>query len=240
MNSNKSLDRYGVTKFFLCADLLVLIVGIVIMCAFGFNISSTQGAHLVLQSVLSVLVSVILIAIYVSLRYNFAKAFSIVLIAIHNVLLSTALVCLVRIPVSETLTMGYVLLVGLSAVFGLLLFDSTGKVEDKKLDKNLTIKSALDKNIKLISIFSAIVVAVMLLCMIFASNSIFDFAREFFVMMIVLLYSIVVLMLPIYIYFARRIKTKVRAKVDKTVDNQKVYQASQQEQDQDENVNENV
>lgn len=237
MNSNKSYDRYSFAKYFLCADLLIMLVSIVIMAIFGFNISSTQGAHLVLQTVLSVLISLILVAVYVSIRYDFAKAFSIVLISVHNVLLSTALIALIRIPVSETLTMGFVLLVGLSAVFGLILFDNIGKVDEKKLDKNLAIKTTLNQNIKLISAFSAIVVAVMFLSMIFASNSIFDFAREFFVMMIALLYSVVVLMLPIYIYFAGRIKKRSRAKIDKTVENQKVFQASQQ---QDENVNENV
>ena len=240
MNSNKSFDRYGIAKYFLIADLLIFVAGIVIMSIFGFNISSTQGSHLVLQSVLSVVISLILVAVYISIRHDFAKAFSAILISVHNVLLATALICLIRIPVSETLTMGYVLLVGLSTIFGMILFENVGKFEDKKIDKNLTIKNTLAENLKLISVFSAIIVAVMFLSMIFASNSIFDFAREFFVMMIVLLYSVVVLMLPIYLYFAKRIKKRSRAKIDKSVENQKVYQASQQEITENENVNENV
>lgn len=227
MNSNNG--RYNLAKYFLCADLVLLVAGIVIMCLFGFNVSSTQGEHLILQSVLSVIISLALIFLYVGFRYDWAKAFSLVLVSAHNVLLATALVCLIRIPVSEAITMGYVLLVGLTSVFGLILFDKV-KADEKKLDKDLAIKNSLSGSLRLIAIFSATVVALLLLCLIFASDSIFDFARECFAMMLVLIYSIFTIALPVYLFFARRIRKKSRAKVDSSVENQKVYQATPTEE----------
>ena len=100
------------------------------------------------------------------------------------------------------------------------------------MDKNLAIKNALSENLKILAVFGAVVVAILLLCLIFASNSIFDFAREFFAMLLVLIYSILTIMLPVYLFFAKRVKKKNKAKVDKSVENQKVYQAASQDDEE--------
>ena len=233
MNSNNSYDRYKFAKYYLLANLLVLIAGIVIMKILGFNVISNQVGHLVLESVLTIIISLLVITLYIGFRYDWAKAFSNVLIALNNVFLSTAIICLIRVPVLETLIMAYVLLIGLTSVFNLILFNRTEKVDYKKDDLNLKIKETLKNSLKLLCIFSAIVIATVLLCMLFVNNSIFNFAREFFVMMIVLLYSMVTIVLPIYMYFGKKIRAKSRAKVDTSVSNQKVYQATSQEEVED-------
>ena len=230
MNSNNSYNRYKFAKYYLLVDLLVFIAGIVIMKIFGFNVISNQVGHLVLESVLTILISLLVVMLYIGFRYNWAKAFSNVLIALHNVFLSTALICLIRVPVSETLIMAYVLLIGLTTVFNLIMFNRTEKVDYKKDDLNLKIKESMKNSVKIICVFSAIVIATVLLSMLFVNSSIFNFAREFFVMMIVLLYAVITITLPIYLYFGKKIKAKSKTVVDTSVNNQKVYKAAEQEE----------
>ena len=238
MNSNNSFDRYKIAKYYLFADIFLIFVSLVILCIFGFKVSTTQSSYLLFDSVLSIIISLVVITVYVGFRYDWAKSFANLVIVCHNVLFSTALICLLRIPVAETLIMSYVLLVGLSTVFSLILFEKVGKIDYKKTDLNITIKNSLKDSVKMISIFSIVVISVVLLCMLFANNSIYNFAREFFVMMIVMLYAVLVLNLPIYFYFVQRIRTRKKAKVDTSVENQKVVKAVNQEETNEQDVKE--
>ena len=53
----------------------------------------------------------------------------------------------------------------------------------------------------------------------------FDLVREFLVMMAVIIYSNLVLILPLWCFFSSKIKKIKRAKVDTSVENQKVVKA---------------
>lgn len=233
MNSNKSYDRLKVAKYFLFANLLVLIAGIVLLCVLGFNVDpNSQHNHILLAGALSVIITLVFVLIYIGIRRSFAKAFSAILIAVHNVLLATALVCIIRIPVAETMIMGYVLLVCFSVIFSLILFDKFENVHSKKDDVNLSIKQTISDGIKSICVFTAIVIVAMLLCLIFESASMMNFAREFFVMAIVLIYSMLTIALPVFCYFSKKIKKRRKAKIDSGVENQKVALATSVEETQ--------
>ena len=204
MNSNK-YDYYNVAKYFLFASAVAFLAGLIVLCVFGFNVSGSQSEHLVFQSVLSIVVSLVLIFVYIGLRHDWAKALSAVIVAATNVLLSTAIICITRISVAETIVMAYVLLVGLSAIFSLILQSKVGKINDKNADKHSVIQKALNESFYLIRVFSLVVLSVMIFCLLFKSTAMFDFARELFIMMVVLIMSVYFYVLPVYVFQSLRL-----------------------------------
>lgn len=226
MNSNKKYDYYKNSLYYLIANVVVLLVGIIVMAVCGFNYATTiQPGSLLFTCSLSIIVSLAVIYLYIGLRYDFAKAFSIVLVCVHNVLLSTATIAIIRVPVTEALAMGYILLVGLSAIFTLIQTEKLKDVNLKKADYNKVIKGSIKDSVKLIAILSAIVVSILLLSLLIASKDMFALARIFFVMMLVIIYSYFTISLPFWCYFSSKIKKVKRAKIDENVDVQKVAKA---------------
>lgn len=225
MNSNK-FDFYKNSLYFLIANGIVSLVGIILMIALGFNLdASIQSSNLLFSSVLSILVSLVIIFAYAWLRYNFVKAITIGLVVVHNVILSTALICILRISVTESLIMGYILLTGLTTFFILLCTEKLNGVKFNKKSYNEVISSTLKQSLKQVIITSAIVAAVLLLGLIVSSASMFGLVRVFAVMLIVILYSYVFVQLPIWCFFASKVRPSTKAKVDSNVQNQKVVQA---------------
>lgn len=225
MNSNK-YDFYKNSIYYLIANAIILLAGIIVFAICGFNYtSSIAGAHVLFQSVLSIIISLVLVLLYVGLRYDFAKAFSVVILIAHNVLLSTALIAIIRIPVTENIVVSYLLLTGFSAVYTLIMTEKFKNVDLKKSNYSELIKASIKENIKSITILSAIIVVVLLLSLIILNQNIFSIARLFFVMMVVLLYSIFTVALPAWCYFSSKLKKIKRAKVDENVENQKVAKA---------------
>lgn len=225
MNLNK-FNFYKNSLYFLIANAVIGVLAIVIGCVFGVNYTtSIMPGNMLFNCAISMLLSLIVIFVFVGLTTNFAKAFSVVLINTHNILLSAALITLLRVPVSESLLMGLILLVAITTLFTLL---STQKFEDinfKKEDKNKIITTSIKNNSKLVFVTSIMVVAVLLLGLIIASGSMFDLVREFLVMMAVVVYSYLTIQLPVVCYLSTKIKTRKKAKVDKKVDNQKLVKA---------------
>ncbi len=236
MNSNKKYDFYKNTMYFLIANAVLLVAGIIIFAIFGFNFETAiSGSKLLLSTALTSILSLLVILIYVGFRYDFAKALSIVLTSVHNILLSTVLIILIRVPVTESLVAGYALIIGLSTIFTLILTEKFKDENLKKADYSGVIKGAISQNLKQIVAFSAIVIAVLFLSLIVSSKDMFGFARMFFVMMIVVLYSTFTIILPFWCFFSSKIKKIKRAKADEEVENQKVIKAVQTETQTNEN-----
>ena len=236
MNSNNKYDFYNNSKYFLFANAVLLAVAIVIVSIFGFRFETdiAQG-KLLLATALVTLLSLISVFVYVKLRYDTAKAFCAVLVGAHNVLLSTVFVALIRIPVTENLVAGFALVVGLTTVAVLSLTQNIKNENLKKVDYSEIIKNQLSQNLKQITVFGAIVVAILFLSLIIASKEMFGFARLFFVMVIVVLYSTFTIILPIWCFLSSKIKNVKKAKVDENVENQKVVKAVQTESEANEN-----
>jgi preprotein translocase subunit SecF len=225
MNSNK-FNFYKNAVYFLIANGVLALASIVVMCIFGFNLdSSVQAGNIIFASSMSIILSMLAIFLYILFRENFAKAFSAILIIANNVILSTALICILRIPVSDSLLMGYILIVAITALYFLIATEKFKNVNFKKVNKNEVITDALNSSIKQILTISAIIAVVLLLGLIIASTSMFDLVREFLVMLFVIIYSYITIQLPIWCYFASKITAKKRVKVDKGVENQKVVKA---------------
>ena len=226
MNSNKKYDFYKNSIYFLIANAVLLFASIIVASIWGFNYnSSVAGGSLLFQSVMSVLISLVVVFIYVGIRYDFAKAFSIVLTVVHNVLLSTAIIAIIRVPVTESIVMGFILLTGLSTVFTLILTEKLKDVNLKKADYNQIIKSSINSSIKQLVLLSAIVVAILFLSLLVLNASTISLVRMFCIMLCVLIYSALTLILPSWCYFSSKIKKVKRAKVDENVENQKVVKA---------------
>lgn len=226
MNSNKKHDFYKNSLYYLIANAVLLLIGIIVVSIFGFNYGSTiTGGKLLFTSSLSLIISLVLVLIYVGLRHGFARAFSIVLVSVHNVLLSTAVIGIIRIPISEALVMGYLLLVGLTTIFTLIMTEKLKDVNLKKANYHEIIKNSMQENVKKLAILSAILVVILLLSLIVGTSNIFNLARILFVMIIVLIYSSLTINLPIWLFFSSKIKRVKRAQVDENVENQKVVKA---------------
>lgn len=227
MNSSKKYDFYKNSICYLIANAVIVLAAIVVISIWGFNYqTSVTGGKLLLSSTLSIIISLLLVFLYVGLRYDFAKAFSIVLTVVHNALLSTALIAIIRVPVTESIVMGYILLVGLSTAYTLILTEKLKDVNLKKVDYNEIIKNTMASSIKQIVILSAVVVIVLLLCLITLSSNMFNLIRILLVMVFVLIYSSLTIILPSWCYFSSKIKKVKKAKVDNNVENQKVVKAA--------------
>lgn len=225
MNSNK-YNFYKNSVYFLIANSVLALVALVVGLVFGINYNtSILPGNLLFSAVISVMVSLIAIFLFVGFTTSFAKAFSIVLIVVNNILLSTSLIILIRIPVTDTLLMGYILLVALTTIFAILSTQKYENINFKKENPNQVIKKSLQENSKLVFVTSVMFVAVLLLCLIVASPSMFDLVRQFLVMMAVIVYSYLTIQLPVVCYMSTLIKIKNKSKVDKKVENQKVVQA---------------
>ena len=227
MNLSKKYDFYKNSLYYLIGNSVLLIAAIIVMAICGFNYnSSVAGGSLLFQSVLSIIISSVAILVYVGIRYDFAKAFSIVLTVVHNVMLSTALIIIFRIPVTESIVMSYILLIGLSTVYTLMLTERLKDVNLKKADYNQIIKSSINASIKQIVLLSAIVVAILFLSLLVLNASTISLVRMFCVMLFVLIYSAFTVVLPSWCFFSSKIKKVKRAKVDQNVENQKVVKAA--------------
>ena len=227
MNSNKKYDFYKNAIYFLIANAVLLVAAIVVLCVFGFNYG-TNLAHgrMILGISLSTIISLLVLLVYVGIRYDFVKAMTIVFVVAHNMLLSSAVICLIRVPITEALIAGYVLLITLTAVFTLIMTNKIKEINLKKADFSEVIKNTISESVKQVLVYSLIVVGLMFLSLIVFNASVFNFARLFFVMMVVLIYSIMTIALPIWCFLSTKIKRVKRAKVDTNVDNQKVVKAA--------------
>ena len=226
MNSNKKYDFYKNTIYYLIASAVLLFASIIVVCVVGFNHqTSVSAGSLVLKSALISIISLILVFLYVGFRYDFAKAFGIVAITTHNLLLSTAIIAIIRVPVTESLLMGYMLLIGISTLYTLMLTEKLKNVNLKKADYNEIIKNATKQSLKPIVLLTAIILVVLMLTLLVASAYIFSLARVLFVMLLIVIYSAFTLMLPVWCFFSSKIKNVKRAKVDTNVENQKVVKA---------------
>lgn len=227
MNLNKKYDFYKNALYFLIANAVLLVASIVIVSIFGFNAeTSLSWGRLVFQCSISAFISLLIVAIYVGLRYDWSKALTSVLISFHNILLSLALVGLIRVPVNETLVLGIALVVAISTLLTLLLTNKAKDVNFKKADYSEVVKDATIKSLKQIVAFTAVAVLLNFLGLIIKSADMFGFARLFFVMIIVTLYGAVIISMPTWCFIASKMKKVKRAKVDAEVENQKVVQAA--------------
>ncbi|MGN1212521.1 MAG: hypothetical protein ACI4TZ_00640 [Christensenellales bacterium] len=223
MNLNK-FDFYKNSVYFLIANAVVDVLALVIGIIFGVNYNtSIVAGNLLFSCVMSVLLSLIAIFLFVGFTTSFAKAFSIVLIVANNVLLSTALIVLLRVPVSESIVMGYILLVAISTLFALLSSQSIKDISSKS-DKNEMIKNSLKEHSKVVFFTSITFVAVLLLGLIITSQSMFDLVREFLVMMAVIVYTYLTIQSPVLCYMSTKIHSKKKAKTYKKSESEKMAQ----------------
>ena len=227
MNSNKKYDFYKNAIYFLIANAVLTAVAIIILCIFGFNYGvNISHGRMIFGTALTSILSLLIILVYVGLRYDFIKAMTIVFVSVHNMLLSTAVICLIRVPVTESLIAAYALLIAISTAYTLIMTNKIKDINLKKADFSDVIKNTVNESIKQILVYSLIVVGLMFISLIAFNASVFSFARLFFVMMVVLIYSTVTIILPIWCFLSTKIKKVNRAKVDSNVDNQKVVKAA--------------
>lgn len=225
MNSNK-FNLYKNSIYFLIANGAVSLVALVIGLVFGVNYAtSIEPGNLLFACVMTVLLSLVAIFLYVGFTTSFAKAFGVVLVVAHNVLLSTALITLVRIPVGESIVMAYALIVAISAIFAILPSAKLKAEDVKKQDKNQLSKNMTKSNFKAVVITSVAIVVLLVFGLVVASQTMFDLVREFLVMTLVIIYGAFTIQNPIMCYFISKINSKKKKVVDGNVKNQKVIKA---------------
>ena len=237
MNSNKKFDLYKSALYFLIANAVLYVAGVIIIAIFGLNLQNNMSfASVILPLALVSVLSLLFVLIYVGLRYDFAKAWTAVVASVHNLILSIALIALIRIPVGESLVAGFALVVALTTVFTLMITKNTSDVNLKNTDYSEVIKNAISKNYKPVVVVGAMFVAMLFVSLIVSSIDAFVFARLLFVMLIAVLYCTMTITLPIWCFFSSKMKNIKRVKTDNNVENQKVALAVQSENNTEENV----
>ena len=227
MNSNKKYNAYKSSIYFLIANAVLLVAAIIVFVIFGFNFGTTiGGSKIFFESAMVIFLSLISIFVYVGLRHDWAKALTVVLVSLHNILLSLALVVLIRVPLSENIISGFVFVIALTSIFTIVLTKDNNE-NLKKADYSEIIKKKISQNGKFVAVISAIVAAIVFLNIIVLSKDIFSLARMLSIMLIVMIYAGFTVLLPTWCFFDSKIKKVKKVKTDDKVENQKVAKAVQ-------------
>lgn len=208
MNSKK-FSVYKNAIYFYIASLILLVAGLIVGIIFGLNSAFTLSSKTVLNTVLAVLVFEIILLCYSWIKYDFYTAFTFVLAVLHNVLLTTALTAIFRIPVIDNFVITLLLVCALTMLNQFILF--ADKVEYKvTTNREQMVNDLVDSKLKIITLINCTLIACVVLMIFTFSTSVVMLVRPLLIALIVIFYSTVFMCAPFYGYF---IKEKKQRKV---------------------------
>lgn len=206
MNSKKFNVYKSAIGFYIASGLL-LIAGLVVGIIFGFSSSIAISSTAILNTVIATLIFMLVLFIYLSIRYEAYTGFTAVLAVAHNVMLTTALVCIFRMPISDSFMAVIMAVCGLTAVNILVLF-ANNKEYQKTENRELLVNSLVGEKLKtLILINCAIFVAVVLMILSF-DNNIIMFVRPMLIGVVATAYSSIFMVASFWGYFVKEKKVK--------------------------------
>ncbi len=210
MNSKK-FNVYKNAVYFDIASGILLIAGLVVGLILGLNSEVKIASSSILNTTLAVLVFEIILLIYVTVKYDFYTAFTMVLAVLHNVMLTVALVCIFRIPVTDSLTTAIMIVTGLTAVNLFILF--AGKPDYKSTtNRESMVNDLVSSKLKTLVLLNCTIL-VTVIAMIFTFNTnIVMLVRPLLIGIVVTFYSTVFMCAPFCGYFIK--EKKQRKQVD--------------------------
>ena len=120
-----NLKKFNVYKNSLIFDIasgVLLLAGLVVGLILGLNSIMSFNSSAILKTVIAVMIFMLIVFVYGWKRYEAYTGFTMVLAIAHNVMLTTALVCIFRMPVDESLMMVMLIVCALSAICSFILF----------------------------------------------------------------------------------------------------------------------
>ena len=204
----KKFNVYKNSLYFDIASGLLLIAGLVVGLILGLNSIMTFNSSAILKTVIAVLIFMLIVFVYGWRRYDAYTGFTMVLGISFNVMLTTALVCIFRMPVDESLMMVMLVVCTLSALNLFILF--ANKKEFKKTDnREKLVNDLVYSKSKTLVLINCSLVAVLIALIFTFDAAILMFIRPMLVGVVVCLYSSIFMVLPFWGYFVKEKQAKI-------------------------------
>ena len=186
---------------------------------FGKTVDNKTAIKTLRRSFIAAGVAILVILIYIMIRFTWVSAIAAVLALIHDVLIMTALTTIFRIPVNSTFIAAIVTIIGYSINATIVVFDrvrelmktpSYDDVSDKDL-ANEAITNTLSRSI--LTTVTTLVVIVLLA--IFGNTTIHEFAFPIIFGLIAGAYSSIFLSASIWVYLRKLFRQSGKRPVKK-------------------------
>ncbi len=166
------------------------------------RVSSIIGQQTEQRALLAVLIAIVAIILYITVRFEWKFALSGIVAMIHDVIITVGLIALIHIQLSEYFIMAVLTIFGYSITDKIIVFDRI-RENLKKKKKNDPLDELVNTSLNQVlvrSINTSTTVAIALLALlIFAGSSIRDFALTMLIGVIVGTYSSIFVASPIWL-----------------------------------------
>ena len=140
----------------------------------AFGVSGSAAGSLTSKAVIALLVAILVMLVYIVIRFTFASSLAAVCALIHDVLIMVALTTLFNIPVNSTFVAAVITIVGYSINATIIIFDRIREMMKSEEGKgmtdsemaNLAIKDTLNR-----TILTTVTTLVMVVVLVFLSVS---------------------------------------------------------------------
>lgn len=212
MNSKK----FNIYKSAVCFDIataLILIAGLVVGLIWGLNSSASISSLTVLNVILALFVVMLVMFVYVAIKYEPYLAFTMVLSVAVNVMLTISLVCVIRIPLEDSFVVVIALVAMLSIINNIILF--ANKPDYKKTaNREQMVNGLVSKKLKPIVLLNCVLISVAILLIFTFDLSIVMLIRPLLVGLVSVLYTTVFMCAPFWGYFVKEKKVKKQENVE--------------------------
>lgn len=114
----------------------------------GSRIAASASKSLIINSILAILIAVILILIYIAIRFELLSGLTAILMLLHDVLIMCAFVAIFRIQVNAGFIAALITIIGYSINNVIIVFDRIRENKKKDAFKDATSKQIADVSIK--------------------------------------------------------------------------------------------
>lgn len=166
------------------------------------RVSSIIGQQTEQRALLAVIIAIVAIILYITVRFEWKFALSGIIAMVHDVVITVGLIALIHIQLTEYFIMAVLTIFGYSITDKIIVFDRI-RENLKKKKKNDPLDELVNTSLNQVlvrSINTSTTVAIALLALlIFAGSSIRDFALTMFIGVIVGTYSSIFIASPIWL-----------------------------------------
>ncbi len=178
----------------------------------GSRIAGSASKTLLINSILAILVALVLILIYIAIRFELLSGLTAILMLIHDVLIMCALVAVFRIQINSGFIAALITIIGYSINNVIMVFDKIR--ENKKREDYKTLSSGELANISIKQVFSrtmltALTTIISVLALVFLGvTSIREFLIPILFGLLSGVYSSTMLAGPVWAFINDRTKQK--------------------------------
>ena len=218
MNLNKlKIDFYKYFKIIMIVLAVIILVGVVLICTVGFNLSTDYfGGGVFMFGTLSGIIALVLLLVYVGIRYGWTKAFSTIFNCVVNVLVLSSIVLIIRIDVSDGFIMSVNFTIILTALSNMLLL-SFRKKNEENIDVNFAevTNNIIEQKLKLILIVYAVLMLVCISLFAIPAPSSLDLMRTLLVAVVVTFLSTLFVTIPLFWFVFKRMNNLPKKRKNK-------------------------